>query len=357
MPEPYWTNRLCRPDDTGALLDLFRTVYSDRYLEIDRTYWEWRYQTDTACSTGVFMAELDGHPIGVLPMAVFDFQWHETRLTGAMICGLVTHPDHRRRGIFRSLVGSVVERTVDLGVPFIMGIPNDPSLPGYFKFGGWHYFGDIQLCLKIADGRAVLQTKLGRGLANLVGWAPQVLFRRPRGLGSQRLRCERVTLAPDDLDEVFEEFARDCGALMIRRTAAYWNWRYGTKPNAPYCSHVTYDGNRLMGAVVTTVQQYAGLSVGVIIDLVTRGRAAGARQLLQCAEDELRSRGVGLITCLSSSPMLQRALRDEGYWCPNPALFPKQFHYIYRPTDVPGLPRQPTQLTDWYLTFGDWDNI
>src|SRR5262245_25121851 len=103
---PYWTNRLARPDEAPAILDLVHAVHGDAHPEINDAYFSWRYLSDTPFRADILMSEHEGKPIGIQPVAIFDWQWGDDRLKGAMYTGVLTHPDHRRRGVFRSLIDS-----------------------------------------------------------------------------------------------------------------------------------------------------------------------------------------------------------------------------------------------------------
>ncbi len=356
MVEQYWTNRLGWPEDNSAIWDLVRRVYPDR-SGLDWSYWQWRYLSDTDFRAVIIMAEHEGRPIAIRPMAFFDFQWGEERLKGVMHSAVLTHPDHRRRGIFRSMVASSNEYLARQGAQFSISMPNDLSVQGFLRWSDWHHAGFIPLYLKVADGSVMLRPRLGRAAAALLGWMPHPFFRR-RGdpIGKQAFDCEQVTTMPNELDEVFDLFARDCETLMIRRTTAYWNWRYLARPNVAYRTLVARRAGRMMGVVATSVQKRAGLQLGMVLDIVGRGGLPVLRQLLRDAEAELVSRGAGLVTCQATSPILQRALREEGYRCPKPEWLPKRFNFVYRISGVPGLPREPSRLADWHLTFGDSDN-
>ena len=357
MARQYWTTRLGRPEDTPAILDLVRTVYADR-ASLNRDYWEWRYLSAPEFHADTVMAEHEGRPIGIQPVAVFDFQQGEDRLKGAMYTGALTHPAHRRRGIFRSLVTGANERAAQRGAQFSMTMPNDESLAAFLRFGEWESPGLIPLYLKVADGPALLRPRLGRVAAALTGRLPQLPFRARHDTGhSPPLDHKQVSCAPDELDDVFDAFARDSKSLMIRRTAAYWNWRYAARPGAPYCMLVVRRAGRIVGAAVTSVQRRMGVDIGMVLDLVARGGVPSLRCLLREAEKTLVSRGVGLVTCQATSSLLRCALQEAGFRCPEPAWLPKRFHFVYRMTGVPGLRDRPARLGDWHLTFGDSDNV
>ena len=129
MAAPYWTNRLCTAADVESVLDLVRAVQGEGHAATDRAYWQWRYLNETEFRADILMAEYEGRPIGIQPMAVFEYQWNSDRVRGAMYTGVLTHPDHRRRGIFRSLVASANEHAAQRGAQFSMTLPNEASFP------------------------------------------------------------------------------------------------------------------------------------------------------------------------------------------------------------------------------------
>jgi len=358
MPQPYWTNRLCGPADITAAVALVRLVHGNEYPEINRTFYDWRYLSETEFHGDILMADFEGRPIGIQPVSILDFQWNEARLRGAVYTGVLTHPDHRRRGIFQSLVSAANEHAKQRGCQFSFTLPNERSLPGFLKTGEWHEPGLIPLYVKIIDGRAMLRPRVGCTAAHLVGWLPQPLFTRRCTLPTSRpLDIEPARTVPPEIDGVFDEFARECGGLMVRRTANYWNWRYAAKPNAAYHMFLARQGGCVVGAGVTSVEKRMGLEIGMVVDVVARGGMPVLCRLLRAAEEDLASRGLGLAACEATSPMLQAALRAEGYACPRPTWLPKKFHFVYRLTGVPGLPRRPGRVSDWHLTLGDSDTV
>lgn len=353
---PYWLNRLARPDETSPILELVHAVHGDGRVEINDAYWRWRYLNDTDYRADIIMSDFEGRPIGIQPMAIFDWQWGGQRLKGAMYTGVLTHPDHRRRGIFRTLIDSSNEHAARRGAQFSMTLPNELSLPGFLRFGEWHYPGLIPLMIKVIDGGAALRPRLGGIVAGLFGWLPRAFFRRSRGVVGDDLDCELVERAPADLDDVFDRFVIDCNRLMIRRTAGYWNWRYCTRPGASYRTMIARRHGQTVGAICTSIGRRFGMDIGMIMDVMTADGVPTLRRLIQRAEEDVLGRGLGLITCQATSPRLQEALFAEGYRLPPPRRLPKKFHFVYRPTGVSGLPQAPGVISDWHLTFGDSDN-
>ncbi|MCP4589554.1 MAG: GNAT family N-acetyltransferase [bacterium] len=356
MAGQYWTIRQCTPHDDEAVHELVHVLYPEWTSDHIRSYWQWRYPSVGPFRAEVIAAEHDGRLIGIQPMAVFEYQWGDERCRGAMYTGVMTHPDHQRRGVFRSLIDAANAQASAGGSAFSMTLPNDASQPGFVRSGEWNYPGVIPLYVKVLDGAALLRPRVGRMVARALGWAPGLWFKPKSGDRGEELGVEQVDAAPEDLDAVFEAFAHDCGTLMIRRTAAYWNWRHAS-PRSSCRMLAVRDGGSLAGMVVTTSQPRMGMEVGMVVDLVARGGVGVLRRLLHEAEIDLRSRGLGIIACQASTPLMRTALEDEGYRYPGTRWVPKRFHFVYRPTGGGGLLRDPQAMSDWHLTFGDSDNV
>jgi len=357
MDTPYWTNRLSTPKDTPAILELVRAVHGDSYQEIDEPYWCWRYLSSTAFRARIMVAEYKDVPIGIQPFAIFDWQRRDLRVKGAMYTGVLTHPLHRRRGVFKSLVEASNEQAASEGALFSMTLPNDASLQGFLKTGEWQYPGLIPLYLKVASGRNMLRSKMGGALASVFGWGTSAVF-RPRGdNGAAKFDTFVEDDVPGELDAVADEFARDCDTLMIRRSADYWRWRYLSRPRSTYTTIVGVRNGSVVGAVATARGRRARFDVGMVIDLVARGGLSTMRGLLRAAEEELLARDIGLLACQATTPLMAKALRHEGYRAAGTWITRKKFHFVFRPTGHAVGEPLAQAMADWHLMFGDSDNV
>lgn len=355
MSNRYWTIRLAGAGELKSLLDLVRSQPGERYQAATDDYWKWRYLNNAGFAAAIVAAVHDGQLIGVQPVSLFDWQWGDARLIGAMYTGVLTHPDHRRKGVFRSLIDASNDLAAQRGAQFCMTLPNDASLPGFLKFGDWMYPGCIPTWLKVIDGGKLLAAKIGP-LGRLIGWIPSLLFsRRSRSSENMGVELEEASRVPPDLDDVSERFARLAGGCMIRRTSAYWNWRHAG-PLSKYRTLIARKNGRLVGAICTTNQPRMGVKIGLIVEVVAEEPHV-LRALISAADIDLRRQGCAVATCQSTCTVLNDALQDEGYRLPPRAVMPKKFHFVYRLTGVPGLPHAPSAMNDWNLTFGDSDNV
>ncbi len=352
----YWQNRLYRPDDEDAVFQLTRAVYPDWDFDELKSYWRWRFFGSEACDTAILVADHQSQIVGIQPVAIFDFQWGQKVLQGAMYTGVLTHPDHRRKGIFRSLVDSTNEYASDRNAAFSMTMPNELSYPGFIRTGEWLDPGDIPMYIKVLDGRRLLTPKIGAFCATAVGWTLRVPFWQQSRPDRESGEYEQVANAPADLDDLFSEYAQQLDNLMIRRTARYWNWRYSARPNSNYRTVEWRKAGKLVGIAATSIQERMGFDFGMILDYVCPGSTDPLKQLLRSAEADLHARGAGIVACQAMNASVAQALQHAGYRCAPTWLTRKKFHMVYRPHGDERLPRLPSARNDWHLTFGDSDN-
>jgi hypothetical protein len=72
---------------------------------------------------------------GVIPCA---FQINGKAVTAAQSADTMTHPDHRKKGLFQLLAKRTYELAREERIEFVFGFPNQDSFPGFVKLG-WKF--------------------------------------------------------------------------------------------------------------------------------------------------------------------------------------------------------------------------
>ncbi len=123
-------------DNFEVFLNLFEICRPDQY---NRHALINKYQSVTVFANGLrgFIAVDPSNNeavafLGVLP--VKDFTKGESRLFIQAVDG-ITHPDHRRKGLFELLKNEMIALSVCEGVKLIFGVPNPLALLAWKKFG------------------------------------------------------------------------------------------------------------------------------------------------------------------------------------------------------------------------------
>jgi hypothetical protein len=83
---------------------------------------------------------------GVFPILV---RFDNHTILAAQSGDTMTHPNHRKKGLFRMLFFKTAELCKELGVKFIIGFPNHNSYPGLIKFGWTSDSNAIRLDIEV----------------------------------------------------------------------------------------------------------------------------------------------------------------------------------------------------------------
>lgn len=136
-PREYSTRRLLE-SDLPALVGLFEASFS-KPQSVD----EARRKFATKAFGAEFVGQLAIAPNGELAAyyGVFPVQMRvgDETFTAAQSGDTMTHPDHRKQGLFIRLAEETYRLAYDEGVKLVFGFPNDNSLPGFQRHLNWTF--------------------------------------------------------------------------------------------------------------------------------------------------------------------------------------------------------------------------
>lgn len=211
MADERVTLRHFRDEDLPAVLDLLKTSLGESTL-LRRTpeLFAWKH-LDNPFGRSIMLVSNSGDTLtGFRAFMRWELQTPDGKtLRCVRAVDTATHPDFRRRGIFKKLTLAAVDAAKSDGVDLIFNTPNPRSGAGYLTMG-WTEVGALSPLVSPAKG--VLRR---RG-------DPMKLPATPDFIS----RAERVgeRTAPD----------RDPLGLRTPRTQSYHSWRYSAHPTARY---------------------------------------------------------------------------------------------------------------------------
>lgn len=188
-------------DDTEEVLDVMRASLGEtKVLQRSHQLFSWKH-IDNPFGRSIMLVATEADRI--VGFRAF-MRWKLDTPDGAQLrcvrpVDTATHPDHRRKGIFRTLTESAVEEATADGVHLIFNTPNAESGAGYLKMG-WSAVGPIGVLVR-------------------PGWR---FARTTRHLSSDY----RVT--------VLSDADRSPRGLRTVRSAEYRAWRFSSHPTARY---------------------------------------------------------------------------------------------------------------------------
>lgn len=338
MAEPAIEIRPYRPGDEAAILDCFHRVFgSDTPEGRPRTLDRWRWQVERNPAAGAreaILLALDrsapsakvvGQFAGT-PVRTFD---RGAERTAMLAVDLMVDPNYRRGlrrpGLFGTLGAEWFRRNQSADRhPLVYGFPN---------------------LLSFRIGNAVLRYEVVR---TQVTHFREPLAPPPAGRG---VSIEEVGRAGPEFDALFDRLAPDL-RLLVRRDAAYLNWRFKDHPDFRYQLFAARDARQLRGYAVVRVCDWLVPNNCVVVDwLVPGGDVDAGRELLRAAE-EVRSR--------AGSPAVSMIVPDNNPWFADL----QRDGFLVAPTDyvccvVAGARAYaPSALRrEWYYTHGDFDHL
>jgi hypothetical protein len=128
--------RFVRSGDQPELLELFNLVFGKGFSS---TRWLWAYDRNPLAKPFLCVTLHDAECAGLAAVSPQRYVHENRMLAEGRIQNVMIHPDHRRKGIFLETMGRLTE-SLEKDLDFLIGFPNDNSLPGFIKLGHTHAF-------------------------------------------------------------------------------------------------------------------------------------------------------------------------------------------------------------------------
>ncbi len=124
-------------ENINGLYILFEAVYQKKCA---KHYFDLKYNTSYTGAEYIGFLAFEGEiPIayyGVVPIIV---SINKQLVLAAQSCDTMTHPNHRKKGLFVTLAKQTFELAKKQGIHFVFGFPNQNSYPGFIqKLGFTH---------------------------------------------------------------------------------------------------------------------------------------------------------------------------------------------------------------------------
>jgi hypothetical protein len=268
----------------------------------------------------------------------------------------MTHPDWRKRGLFSGLDRAALEATRELGWPMVFGLPNRRSAHIFLELG-WERVGTVRPWTFVlrADAEArkarLREGRLKALTTPLGARAGKRARERMRAAGAG-LEARPLAAFPEDVLALSRK-VEACFGVMVRRDAAYLDWRFLHNPSGLHRAVGLFDGGELAAYAVVQVPREGG-ATGYLVDLLARDEAA--REAVTAAGlDALEEAGASVVEAWAmDGSWWSEKLEASGFLAPKRENELMVILYVHDP-DHPlvAAAREPRR---WYLTDGDRDD-
>lgn len=357
-PRRYWQTRILRPEDAPAMAELSCRCFGDRADSID--FIRSRYTNSRGPTAYVWAADVHGELIGTQAITILPFFVRGQAATVGMFTAGMTHPDHRKRGVFRDVVEAAERFGFEQGIVGLFTMPNDESFPSFQKSKLWRTLPDRPLRAMAVDARRLLADRGMPGpLATIAGWMGDMRYgprlnRVAPGVSEIRDLGEVAS----EIDRLAESRGQAFGGIMCRRDAAFLRWRFAENPSHFYRYFVSRGTAGLDGYLVTRTEQRMGTKLAHVIDWLVVPRPDVLESLLAAGGRAAREDGASLLTMIASGGVEAERFAAFGFHVVPNRFAKRSFHTAYALNPArPELRDLAANDGAWYLTLGDFDSI
>lgn len=355
--EPVIETVQCGPRDRAEQAELFNACFKKR---VESAHLGWRYDENPHGSSVSFVSRTGTQAVcgyACSPRLAVARGDLATLAPVGETGDVMTHPQWRKRGLFSRLDRAAMEETRSRGWPLVFGLPNRRSAHIFLELG-WKQAGTVRPWTHVLRSNAAARAERAkegrvRGLLTpLAARAGRKGRAALRARAGARFSSSEIQAFPREVEALSLEVA--CGfELMVRRDAAYLDWRFLRGPSRLHRSLAIHDGARFAGYVVVQ-RPRAGESGGYLVDVLARDDAALAAAV-EAGLAALEGDGASFVgaTAVDGS-FWQRELVRAGFVAPRPE---NHLIVIVHPHDPShALARAASDASRWYLTDGDRDD-
>ena len=137
-------------EDMQKLVDLQNAVYERKHIFTPNTfrYWYLDNPNGRVISFNAIYQDIIAAHYALIPMKMKI----ESRIVlGVLSMATVTHPNHRGKGLFKTLAKAAYDYAAQHGFEFVIGVANANSYPGFIKYFDFQDVGQLEVLLGVSN--------------------------------------------------------------------------------------------------------------------------------------------------------------------------------------------------------------
>jgi len=314
-----WAMRDYHEGDEEGIFELFRAVYPQREHDYGKwlRWWRWMYKDNPAGPARMGLAEQNGKIVGYCAILPMRLSIMGKIVLASLAVDKLTHPDHRRRGIYETLAKKVYAEAAGDGIRIVLGFPNQFSHAAIIEKLDWFDIANMQIMLKPlnwkdAIGLVAKNQYLGSifsPVASLL-W-DKTLHGRKKPDVIEGLTVKQVTSFDERFDILWNKVA-DQFQIMVLRNNNYLRWRYGA-PEANYSIFIAEKDSEIWGYLVIKYITDSGIKVGIIFDMVAQSKDVLDPLIRKLIRDCQQNRVALIQYQLRANKVYRRVLQRNGF--------------------------------------------
>jgi GNAT superfamily N-acetyltransferase len=337
-----------RADDRKAVEALYRRVFGIDAADASRLRWEWQYRrnpNNPGQEPEIWIAREGPAIVGQYATMPVRLSMGGREVQGSWGMDVMVAPERQRQGL-----GEILFRTWDRNVGASLGLGLSDASYRLFQKLRWPDIGPVPCLVKPLTRRALRRPGWPVAVNRLVSalTLPVVkIVARNRPLSAEVRMIQRF-------DETFTQLWEEIGstfAFVVRRDAAYLNWKYVTAPHVRYAIAALRRDERNVGYAVYRHAHEPRGRVTLLVDFLTDpADEAGLSTLLRWIDREARQVNSDKIRAFAMHGGFRRVFKKDGYFQVKSTM---EFVAKVNGLEVP--PSFYENTDTWHVSLGDSD--
>jgi GNAT superfamily N-acetyltransferase len=337
-----------RAEDKRHVEALYRRVFGVDSAEANRLRWDWQYKRNPHMPSDgplIWLAREGQTIVGQYATMPVKLLVQGREIDAAWGMDVMVAPERQRQGL-----GEVLFRTWDRNVGASLGLGLSDSSYRLFGKLRWPDVGPVPCFVKPLTRRALRRPGWSVGANKLLSavtlpWIRLISRTRPLQ-GEVRV----IRHFDDRLDALWARVSPHF-AFIVKRDAAYLNWKYIQAPHVRYTIALLERDGDAAGYIVYRHVQEARGRVTIIVDWLTApDDHSGMLTLLRWVDREARAANSDKIRGFAMHAGYRKLLRQSGYFTVKSTM-----EFVVKVNAVDPPPAFYQQTDTWHVTLGDSD--
>lgn len=349
------TRRYKRGDEFGIsklMAMVFPRYYSSKWLE--HFYWQ---QTNPFGRNIRWVAECNGKIVGHIARIPLPIKMEKETLKGSIAGDAATHPNFRRRGIYRTLSESSWRDAIRDGI-VVSFADASRTLISFVRRIGISHISKIAILVNPLNPRKMIEKRHGQGLlakavSHGIRSAFDLLTITKKKEQIRGLKTSKISAFDDRIDVFWNTVSRFYGIIVVRNKA-YLNWKYFERPYLSFDVFLAEVEGTVLGYIVLSTSVEDSSRKGLLVDLMAfPGRTDVTQCLISRAIQHFKKTRVGDAECwmLKNNPFYKSLIRQGFLATPT---FLSRADLVVRVDSSKVSEAFVKDSRNWYTTLGDY---
>lgn len=358
MSERTWTGRPYREGDEEGIFRLVKAVYQNAEYDYDKWHrrWYWLNNTNPAGNSIMCIAEDDNRIVGYDAAVCMKMKLGESQVTGANGVDAMTHPEHRRQGIFTALRRKKHDECETRGIKLTYGFGGKgESFAISKRYFGAQYIHTTSVLIRPLNWHNLMKSRTQNRILIRLGVFGGTLLQGTIN------RVRKITVPSDllvrrvsEFDERINDFWTVISKryqIMRVRNQVYLNWRYVSIPDIEYSILIVEREKTIVGYLVFRTLWWQGVNVSIIFDMLAESQIV-AECLIKESMKHAQSENADLVYCnIMGDRQIISSLKNNGFMALGFA-----GHGLMGDFIAADIPKEfVLNPGNWYVQIGDTD--